>query len=49
MQVSSGIGTWGYSGIPTLYDWFAASGSARYLVDTGFLPNPSAELAAQLQ
>ena len=49
MQVSSGIGTWGYSGIPTLYDWFAANGSARYLVDTGFLPNPSAELAAQLQ
>jgi hypothetical protein len=49
MQVSSGIGTWGYSGLPTLYDWFAANGSVHYLVDTSFFANPSAALAAQLQ
>ena len=49
MQVSNGVGTWGYSGYPTLYDWFAANGAPHYLMDTSLFPDPSAALAAELQ
>ena len=49
MQVSNGVGTWGYSGFPTLYDWFAANGAPHYLMDTSLFPNPSAALAGELQ
>ncbi len=49
MDVNAGVGSWGSSNIPFVYDRFAVNTAGQALLNTGIFPNPSAALATQLQ
>ncbi len=46
--VSSGLGGWGLSGDPVIYDRFVVNGAGTQVIDTAVFPNPSSALAAEL-
>ena len=48
-DVEEGVGSWGDSGFPSIYDHFTEDGSGNAIIDTSVYPNPSAALAAVLQ
>lgn len=48
-QVKNGAGQWGTQGLPRAYDRNVVNGDGVSIVDTGQFPNPSADLAQQLQ
>jgi hypothetical protein len=48
--VDGNLGSWGLgSGFPFIYDVFVENGAGEQLIDTTIFPNPSEELADQLQ
>ncbi len=48
MTVSGGVGSWGSSGLPFVYDVYAVNGSSQRLLNTTLFPNPSVVLGTQL-
>ena len=48
MDVTGGIGDWGLSGFPIVYDRFSINGASQSLLNTMLFPNPSAALGMQL-
>lgn len=49
MRVAGGTGRSGLSGFPLIYDRFTVNLRGQQLLDTALFPNPSAQLAGQLQ
>ncbi len=48
MKYTSGSGSYGFGGIPSIYDHFAVNGSPQSLINTALFPNPSVALGNQL-
>ncbi|HLL48792.1 MAG TPA: hypothetical protein VK399_18970 [Longimicrobiaceae bacterium] len=48
-DVSNGQGGWGWNGFPAIWDHFIQNGQGKKITDTASFPNPSPQLAAQLQ
>jgi hypothetical protein len=48
MTASGGVGSWGFSGSPVVYDSLAINGSYQPLTNTTIFPNPSTVLGSQL-
>lgn len=47
---NNGVGSWGLgTGFPIIYDRFAENALMQQLIDTNLFPNPSVQLAGQLQ
>lgn len=48
-QVAGGQGSWGIQSRPLIWDQFIENGAGKNIIDTSLFPNPSPQLAAQLQ
>jgi hypothetical protein len=48
MTASGGVGAWGFSSSPLVFDLSAINGSSQALVNTSLFPNPSVALGSQL-
>jgi hypothetical protein len=48
MKYSSGLGSWGSSGYPNIYDTFMRDGNGNLLIDTNVFENPSTALGSAL-
>jgi hypothetical protein len=48
MNYSGGLGAWGSSGYPIIYDTFMRDGSGNQLINTSVYPNPSTGLGTAL-
>jgi len=49
MDVSGGVGSWGFGGRPWIYDRFTETNPGTNLINTAFYPNPSTALGDALQ
>jgi len=46
--MSGSAGSWGFQGMPIIYDQFTVNGNNQSLLNTSLFPNPSTALGAQL-